>query len=166
MELKTVVQSALFSRALRVVACAIVLLLVFKTGVIVGERRSGFSARWGDNYHRNFAGPREGFGGFYEKKEYIDAHGVFGQILKVDGAALVITGKDGAEKIVVINSETKIKKFKENVMKETLKVDDVVVVVGEPNDAGQIEAKLIRLMPPPPSPGENRGFPMDGRRHR
>jgi len=31
-----------------------------------------------------------------------------------------------------------------------LKIDDYVVVIGEPNAVGQIEAKLIRILPPPP----------------
>jgi hypothetical protein len=43
-----------------------------------------------------------------------------------------------------------IERLRETVKISDLKVDDFVVVIGEPNDSGQIEAKFIRLLPPAP----------------
>ena len=59
----------------------IVFLLVFGAGMFVGEKKARFSYRWGENYQRNFAGPRGGFFGNFGREEgLINAHGAFGQI--------------------------------------------------------------------------------------
>jgi hypothetical protein len=50
---------------------------------------------------------------------------------------------------VVIKEDTAIMRFRETIKPSDLKVDDSIVVIGEPNDAGQIEAKFIRVMPSP-----------------
>ena len=38
---------------------------------------------------------------------------------------------------------------KEKVGKETLTLDKYIIVIGSPNSSGQIEAKLIRIIPSP-----------------
>jgi hypothetical protein len=131
--------------------------LIFGAGVWIGERKAGFSYRWAEQYQRNFAGPRAGFFNDWQsfpKGDFIEAHGIFGQIMKIDastssGPTLVIKGIDEVEKIVLIKKDTIIKSLRETVKITDLKVDDYIVVVGEPNDGGQIEAKFIRLVPPP-----------------
>ena len=137
-----------FKVATWTVAGLIVSLFIFKVGVIVGYRKASFTYRWGDSYHRNFGGPRCGFFRDFRDKDFISAHGVFGQIIKIDGSTLVIKGRDEVEKIVSIKNETAIRRFRDMVKPADLKVDDNVVVIGDPNDAGQIEAKFIRLLPP------------------
>jgi hypothetical protein len=54
------------------------------------------------------------------------------------------------EKIILIKEDTVIKRFRDNIKLSDLKVDDYVTVIGEPNEEGQIQAKLIRLSPPRP----------------
>ena len=132
--------------------------LVFGAGVWVGERKAGFSYRWAEGYHRNFAGPREGFLGDWKsfpQGEFIEAYGAFGQIIKINSStstnqSLVMKGKGDVETIVLIKEDTIIRNLRETVKIDSLKVDDYIVVVGEPNDAGQTEAKFIRIVPPPP----------------
>lgn len=132
-----------------VVVGLLVLLLVFKVGVIIGYRKANFSYRWGENYHRNFGGPRGGFmRGFYDR-DFIGAHGVFGQIIKMDGPALVVKGKDDVEKIVLMKDTTLIKRFHDTLRPSDLRPDDYIVVIGDPNDSGQLEAKFIRALPSP-----------------
>lgn len=154
-------QSKIFKIIIIAVGAIIVFLFVFKLGVFVGERKASFSYRWGENYHRNFGGPREGFFGDFSGKDFIDAYGVVGQIIKIDvfpasagsssaeTGALVIKGRDSVEKIVAVKKDTVIKRNQENVKIGDLKNGDFIVVIGNPNDKGQIEAKFIRLMPPP-----------------
>ena len=68
---------------------------------------------------------------------------------------MVISGQDNAEKIIIVGADTVIEKFREKIKLDGMAVDDTVVVIGEPNNEGKIEAKLIRIMPtPPPKPGE------------
>jgi len=65
-----------------------------------------------------------------------------------DGS-LVIKDIDNTEKIVIIDDNTTIRMFNQNVGKQDLKVGQKVVIIGEPNSSGEIEAKLIRIMPEP-----------------
>ncbi len=137
----------------------IVVVLIFGVGVKVGGMKARFSYRWGENYHRNFAGPPGGFFGNFmmNDREFTDAHGVFGQIIKIDGSTLVVKGQDDVEKLIVVKGDTVINRFRDTVKVGDLKVDEYVVVIGSPNDSGQIEAKLIRVMPA--SPELQRGGP-------
>ncbi len=153
-------QSKTFKIILGGVGVIIILLLVFELGKIVGFKKANFSYRWGENYHQNFGGPREGFFKDFSGRDFIGAHGVFGQIMKIDGSTLVIKGQDDVEKIVLVNDKTVIERFRETVKITDLKVDDYIVVIGEPNDAGQIEAKFIRIMPSPsPTSSPNSSVP-------
>lgn len=132
----------------------VIVFLIFGLGVFIGEKKASFSYRWAEQYHKNFAGPQGGFFEEWQKfpgKDFIGAHGVFGQIIKIDGSTVIIKGSDNVEKIVLIKDDTIIERFREAIKITDLKVDDYIVVIGEPNDAGQMEAKFIRLLP---SPGE------------
>ncbi len=143
-------QSKNFKIILGVVGGIIIFLLVFQAGAFMGFRKASFSYRWAENYHRNFGGPREGFFNDFSGRDFIDAHGVFGQIIKIDGSTLVIKGRDDVEKIVLIKENTIIEHLRDTIKIADLKIDDYIVVIGEPNDAGQIEAKFIRFIPAPP----------------
>jgi hypothetical protein len=48
----------------------------------------------------------------------------------------------------LITDKTAIKKQNSDIKIIDIKVDDEVVIIGEPNDEGQIDAKLIRVMSP------------------
>lgn len=147
------------SKTFKIILCAvgglIVFLAVFKAGMFVGFKKAKFSYKWEENYHRNFAGPRGGFFKNFSGGDFIDAHGIFGQIIEIDPlteseqeATLIIKGRDDVEKIVLVTADTSIKSFRKTVNLSELKVDDYIVAIGEPNDDGQIEAKLIRISPP------------------
>jgi len=142
----------------------VIIVLVFSVGVWIGGEKARFSYRWAESYNKNFAGPKEGFLGDWRgfplpPEDFIEAHGVFGQIIKIDGSTIVIKGREDVEKIVLVKEDTVIKRFQDNVKIGDLKVDDYIVVIGEPNDAGQIEAKLIRIFPAPPDKTSFRPFP-------
>lgn len=142
------------SKKLRVTLIAIgtliILLVVFQVGMAVGFRKASFSYSWAENYHRNFAGPREGFLGNFMGRDFIDAHGVFGSIIKIDGSTLVIKGANNVEKTILLKDDTTIERLRETIKLSDLKVDDNIVVIGSPNDSGQIVAELIRVMPASP----------------
>jgi hypothetical protein len=141
-----------FQIAIFGIVALIILISVFRLGMFVGFRKAGFSYQWGDNYHRNFAGPRGGFDDMMGN-DFIEANGAFGRIIKIDGQTIVTKGNNEAEKVILISDHTIIKKFKDTVKIADLKADDNIVVIGEPNDAGQITAKLIRVMPDLPKGG-------------
>jgi hypothetical protein len=134
------------------IAGLIVLLLVFGAGIEVGFHKAEHSFRWGENYHRNFGGPREGFMqdfGRLGKEDYMDSNGTVGQILKMDGQTITMKGKDNVEKLILTDEKTSIRSARGTIALAELKADDTIVVIGEPNNAGQIVAKFIRVMPAP-----------------
>ncbi|MFH1145831.1 MAG: hypothetical protein V1707_02610 [bacterium] len=154
MNINEILQSQAFKITLWAIGVLAVFLVVFGAGMTVGYQKARFSYRWGENYHRNFGGPKEGFFSEIGNKEFIESHGVFGQIIKIDGGILVVKGKDEVEKIVAVKDMTAIKRLRETVKIANLKVNDYLVVIGDPNEQGQIEAKFIRVMPLPEMPAK------------
>jgi len=132
----------------------VVIVLVFGLGVFVGEKKAKFSYRWAENYHKMFAGPRAGFLGnlrispFPPFDEFIEGHGTFGEIIKIEGNNLVVKGRGNVEKVIIVTEKTVIKSGRKDIKFSDLKIGDMIVIIGSPNDKGQIEAKLIRVFPP------------------
>jgi len=143
---------AAHSRIFKITTAAVLFLIiitgVFGLGMAVGYRKANFSYNWGENYHRNFGGPRNGF--FRQMpmmfgNDFISAHGTTGLIIKIDGNNLVVDGNNTPEKIVVVSDKTIIRNGQQDIKLGDLKIGELVVVVGNPNAGGQIEAILIRV---------------------
>ncbi len=127
-----------------------VVVLIFGAGIFVGGMKAKFSYRWAESYHKNFAGPQGGFFGDWRGTsippgDFIEGHGTFGEIIKINDSDFVIKGQADLEKIVIIKENTILEKGRMAIKKEELKVGDQVVIIGSPNEQGQIEAKLIRI---------------------
>jgi hypothetical protein len=82
----------------------------------------------------------------------MNPNGVFGSILKITNPDIVIKGPDEMEKIITTGKDTSIKNKMDTIKLSDLKVNDKIVVIGSPNDAGKIDAKLIRVLPELPLP--------------
>lgn len=126
-----------------------VVILIFSAGMFVGGIKAQFSYRWAESYHKNFAGPKGGFFGDWRKPppfpgDFIEGHGSFGEIIELNDTGFVIKGQGDIEKVIVTTENTIIKKGKITIKNE-LAVGDRVVIIGAPNEQGQIEAKLIRV---------------------
>lgn len=153
MDLKNFFQPNNFKKIATVLGVIIALLVVFKVGELVGYKKAEFSYRWGDNYYRNFAGPRSGLNRMmdFRDQNFMAGHGVFGTIIKIESATstptIVIKDQNNDEKIILIAKDAVIRSFRDTITTKDLKVNDRVVIIGSPNDAGQIEAKLIRVIP-------------------
>ncbi len=136
-----------------------VVILIFGAGMIIGGMKARFSYRWAESYHKNFAGPRAGFLGDWRSMpfltgDFIEGHGAFGEIIELKDNGFVIKGRGDIEKIVITTEDTVIKKGMKTI-EDGLKIGDNVVIIGSPNENGQIEAKLIRIFN-----GELRGSSM------
>jgi hypothetical protein len=151
--IEDVFQSKLFRAVILGTTGLIILALVFGLGVFAGQKRANFSFRWADSYHRNFGGPQGGIFGEFTgmDKEFTNSNGCFGQIISVDEENGILTIKDArnVEKSIVATSKAPILLQRKIIEFSELNVGDSVVVIGEPNDSGQIEAGLIRVIPPP-----------------
>lgn len=126
-----------------------VVVLIFGVGMVVGGMKAQFSYRWAESYHKNFGGPRGGFFGDWRRfpilpGDFIEGHGAFGEIIELSDSGFVIKGRGDVEKLIVTTEDVIIKKGRETI-KDGLKVGDRVVIIGSPNEEGQIKAKFIRL---------------------
>jgi len=143
-------KSEKFNKVIAVIGIAAAVLVIFQAGVWFGYRKAAFSFRGGESFYRGFGGRGGHFAPGLPHGDFPDANGSVGQIIKISLPTIMVTGQDKVEKTVLIKSDTIIRQFRDTLKPEDLKVDDNVVVIGSPNDQGQIEAKLIRLMPLPP----------------
>jgi hypothetical protein len=128
----------------------VIVIVIFSVGMFVGGMKARFSYRWAESYHKNFAGPQGGFFGNWRAPipfpgDFIEGHGTFGEIIKINDSDLVVKGRNDVEKIILITKDTIIEKGKNTIKKEDLKVGDQIVIIGSPNEEGQIGAKLIRV---------------------
>jgi len=131
-------------------AVFVIVVLIFSAGMFVGGTKARFSYRWAESYHKNFAGPRGGFLGDWQQfppfpGDFIESHGTFGEIIQISDIDLVVKGRGDVEKVIITTEDTVIQKGRETIKKEELEVGDQIVIIGSPNEEGQIEAKLIRV---------------------
>jgi len=150
MDIKQSFESKTLRFLLWAIGIVIVLLITFKAGEFVGTNKAEFSYRWGENYYRSFAGPQKGLSGEIRDQDFLEGHGTLGSILKISSSTLTIKDDDGTEKSITISSTTAFRSFRNEITMSDLKIDDQVAIIGSPNDAGQIDAKLIRVLPPMP----------------
>lgn len=169
MDIKNLFQQKSFRIILVCIGISLLVLVIFRAGMFFGFQKAEFSSRWAENYHRNFDGPRQG--GIIENIEqrlgggnrnFIGAHGTSGTILKIDtptavsGQAsstdqetqkttLIIKDQNNTENIVVISDDTVIRAGTETIKTMDLKIDDHIVIIGTPDEQGEIQAKFIRI---------------------
>ncbi len=150
MNLKNIATSHLGKKVLWSIGALIVFLVILNMGILIGYHKAGFSYRWGDSYYRAF-GKHEGgmMMGFSQDRDFINTNGAIGKIVKIEPPTIVVQDRDGTEKIVTINNQTIIRRFRDAISPADLKIGDVVVVFGSPNDNSQVEATLIRILPMP-----------------
>lgn len=134
-----------FKMTLCIIGGVVVLLLVFQAGLAIGFRKANFSFGWGENYHRNFGSPRQGFLPNVRGDDFINGHGVVGTIIKIDNNLIIMKDGSGKEVIVKTDDKTDIKDGRDNVLVKDLETDERIVVLGIPEQDGSIMAKLIRI---------------------
>lgn len=152
MYLKNLSRSKIFQLVVGIILVLIILLLTFQAGRFIGFRQAVFSSHLGDNYYRALAGPGQGqFNlkgprGFWSD-DLPNSHGAVGQIIKISLPTLIVTGPDNLEKVIKVENDTIVRRFRDSIKTTDLKVGDSIVVIGVADDSSQIVAKLIRLLP-------------------
>ncbi len=148
MDINKFFQSKGFKWTLLGLIIFVLLLGSFATGVSIGYHKARFSYAWGDNYDRNFGGPRRGLFGFDPGLAFTNSHGVVGSIINISTSSLSVSGRDGIEKTVLFSSSTIVRENREEVNATDLEKGEAIMVLGAPNSQGQIQAELIRVLPP------------------
>lgn len=152
MDINNFFQSKTFKIILASLLALVIILLIFSLGLMVGFRKAGFSRNYGDNYFRYFTGPVPGAGMMkiipqMEGRDFISGHGIIGSIIDIASSTIVVAGENEVEKVISVDDKTIIKRFDQSLNYNDLRVDEDVIIIGQPNQAGQIEARLIRVMP-------------------
>jgi hypothetical protein len=130
---------------------AVLVLVIFQAGMVAGYHKAKFGARFGDNFERNFVRNRGGdFSKRFPAQGMPGGHGAVGEIVSITLPHIVVAGPDNLEKTVLVGTSTLVREFRDEITADKLKVGNFVVVLGNPNDEGQVDAKLIRIMPTPP----------------
>lgn len=126
---------------------------IFQAGVFVGFHKAMFGRSWGENYERNFGMmDRDGIpGGVRMMGELPNTHGAVGKVIKIELPTIIVIGVENIEKSILITDDTIIQKGRSVMTTADMHVDDQIVVIGSPNEQGQIQAKFIRIMPATPT---------------
>lgn len=145
MDFKNLLKSKTFVMTLGVTAIVLAALVVFAGGVEIGRRSAFFSCKWAQNYERNFGMPR---GGFMMRRGNVGANpqGAFGEIISINLPTLVVASSQESEKTVVVTDDTTVQRDNARATASDLRIGDRVIVIGRPDDQGQVEAKLIRVL--------------------
>ncbi len=123
-------------------------LLIFQAGMYAGYRKAAFSYGMGAAYYNVFEGQP---GGNFPRGGFVEAHGAAGKIISIHLPTFVLEGPDNLEKVILIDDDTEIRRFRAVASSSDLAAGDFVIVIGEPNDEAEVTAKLIRILPPPPA---------------
>jgi len=156
--MEKILKSKKFIIAASIVGVFIIAVSSFAMGVCVGLRKARFSYGFGENYERNFMGPRSKINGpagpmgmireklkDFEGKGFRNGHGVAGTIISISDNSIVIRDKDGKENTIAVSDKTIINLGRDTVKIGDLKNDEEIVVIGKPGDNGVINADLIRV---------------------
>lgn len=153
MSLQRLTESKYFKVAAITSGVLLVALVSFAGGMHVGFRKALFSSSFGANYERNFLGlpddrPVPPIGSMMDpvgEKGMRNPHGISGEILSIAGETLVIKDRNNQESTIRVSDATIINRGKETLSLSNLAVGNKIVVIGKPQDAGVIDAHLIRV---------------------
>jgi len=151
-EIKHIARSGTFKVIVYVIVAIIALLLAFQAGLYVGFEKASFDNKIGENYFRAVNGSQGGIMMMINKGGSIEnTHGAVGQIVDLKLPFATIEDRAGIEKTIQISTSTQIKDADGDENVTSLKLNDYVVVFGEPASSTEaiLSAKLVRVLPPP-----------------
>lgn len=140
-------KSPRFKSIIYLLALLLIALVIFQAGVFVGFRRATFSYQWDNNYVHD---PRSVFAPFMHDSDEPNPHGTFGQVVSANYPEIMVKGPNTPEQIVILGPGTAIRRFHDAGTTTDLKAGTQVIVVGSPNEKGEIQASFVRIMPPLP----------------
>src|ERR1700690_3316843 len=115
----------------------LVLIVVFAAGEFIGTEKTQFAYHWDQHYFQNFVGKMPAGNPVYIRqgpmafdRNFMDAHGTMGSVIRIDGNTVIIKGSDGVEKNVLVTAGTIIKKGPNDAVIADLKTNDNIIVIG------------------------------------
>jgi hypothetical protein len=148
-ELRKYMESSQFKRVLAGCMIFAGFLFAFHIGTETGYKKAMFESKFGEKYYQAFAPRGEHRPLSFTPDTIPGAHGTAGKIMSLELPKIIVEDFDGTEKVVVFSDNTVVRKFRDTLQKTDLRVGDYVVVIGTPTSTGEVEAKLVRVMPAP-----------------
>lgn len=145
-------QPLITSRTTQIVLGILVTLILMSLSFLAGakssERRMRHLSNWSAHYPERMQ-PHRGMRmmEFRPQRPLPLPNGVFGRILSATGTNLMVEGQDHFEQNVLITTSTAIRTEQGTASMGDVQPNMEVGVFGQPNEQGQIEARLIRLFP-------------------
>jgi len=127
------------------------IIIVFHVGEEFGYKKAELMDNMSDNYYRAFGpGDPHKMGAFgYLFDDQTGTHGVAGKVISISSSTILVEDKGGIEKTVITDDDTIIKKQRTTITTNDIKPNDFIIVIGSPTTNGEIDAKIIRTLPPP-----------------
>jgi hypothetical protein len=147
---KEFIHSSAFQGLLVGVGAVVAVLIVFEAGVQVGRHQASFAAHEGDAYYRVFMHRADGPFGIFMHTGDASEHGASGKVVSVALPTFIVADPQNVEKTIVVDDDTIIRRLDGDVTPDDIQVGDFAVVLGAPDPDSRIDAKFIRLLPPPP----------------
>jgi hypothetical protein len=150
--MKKLLTSKKFVVLIKILGLSCIGLVIFLTGIFVGYHKAEFSSRFSDRYYNAFGQhPHSPFAmmGAPDMDDLISGHGAAGKVISTHLPTIIVSDANGVEKSVILNNSTIIRSARNSMASTSVNVDDFIVVMGTPDQHGNIEAKLIRIMPNP-----------------
>lgn len=126
-------------------------LLIFQSGVFVGYHKASSSYSGGDHFYRMMQGPTPE--GMMDRDDFSPTHGASGRIVSVSLPSFIVAAPNNLEKTVTVDGQTIIRRFRDTVGQNDIHANDLVLVLGDPDQSGTIQARFVRLMPAQPVTG-------------
>ena len=139
--------SSTYGKMIGILAILLGALLIFGAGVAVGYSKAVFSRDWDDSYAGRFARPGSPFMPASGGDDMPNPHGAYGEVVAIHLPVIVIKGPEEAEKSVVLDGQTGIRRFHDPATSTDIMLGDTVVVIGEPDGQGQVHASFLRIVP-------------------
>jgi hypothetical protein len=149
MEFKNLYKSKKIRYAVGAIVALGFLLFIFEAGVFLGYHKAEYTSNLGDNYIKTFEGGVASTSSLWmrpPRKDLPGGHGAVGKVIKVEPTSVVVASSNNVEEIINIDSGTIIRQFNDEASTTNISVGDTIVVVGYPNNTGEIQAKLIRIL--------------------
>lgn len=148
MNFKDFLQSSAYTTLLKSIGVLFVALTVFGAGFLAGYHQGVFSYHWNMNYTRELDDPRSPFAPFVHDGDETNSHGAIGTVVSINLPEILVKGPYQAESIVTIGSSTVVRSMHALGTEQSIVPGVQVIVVGNPDDQGRIQASFIRIMMP------------------
>ncbi len=149
--MKTFFESSTFTKLIVILSGLLAALVIFWLGTIVGFRQAEYSSRWTGHYAEVFGGMHSpfgsGFGAGQGSDNLVSGNGASGTVLAVSLPTFAVKNSNEAEKVIVLGSNTVIRKLRSPATTTDIHAGDFVITVGTPDDQGRIAASFVRIMP-------------------